>query len=148
MATTYNFTDKSLPLQVVPPEESLSENRIVVRRNILDFSINGLDAGEGDIAKAINIPANTTVLTAFIRVITAETANGTCDLGYGDNVDQWGDALSLAAADVVVGYLDAPVFFAEADTIDVVATTDSADVDLDGAKIEVTAIMIKHLDAY
>lgn len=145
---TYNFTDGSLPGQVVPAETTLHENKVVIRRNILDFSRQTLDAGVGDVAQAINIPANTTVKRAYIRVLTAETANGTCDLGYGGGVNTWGNALSLAAANVIVGGTDAPVFFAAADTIDVVATTDTADVDLDGAKIEVIAEMVKHVDIY
>jgi hypothetical protein len=81
-------------------------------------------------------------------VLTAEPANGTVDLGYGGDVDEWGDGLSLATADATVGFVDvmSPIFFADADTIDVVATTDGADVDIDGAKIEVFALMYKHVD--
>ena len=146
MATTYNFTDGSVAGHSVPADVTLHENRVRVKRNILDFSKQTLDAGEDDIAQAINIPANTTVLSAYIRVITAETANGTCDLGYGGNVDQWGDGVSLATANAIVGGLDAPKYFAAADTIDVLATTDTADVDIDGAKIEVVARMLKHVD--
>lgn len=145
---TYNFTDGSLPGQVMPAETTLHENKVVVRRNILDFSKQTLDAGVGDVAQAIKVPANTTVLRAGIRVITAETANGTCDLGYGGAVNKWGNALSLAAANAIVGGTDAPVFFAAEDTIDVAATVDTADVDLDGAKIEVFAEMLKHVDIY
>jgi hypothetical protein len=62
-------------------------------------------------------------------------------------VDEWGDGVSLATADAVVGMLDSPVYFASADTIDIVATTDGADVDIDGAKIEVFALMYKHVDS-
>lgn len=146
-ASTYNFTDGSIAGAYVPADTTLHENRVIVRRNIVDFSLQSLDAGEGDIAQVINIPADTTVLRAGIRVITAETANGTVDLGYGGDVDEWGDALSLATADVVVGMLDSPMYFAAADTIDIKATTDTADVDIDGAKVEVFALMIKHADA-
>jgi hypothetical protein len=147
MATTYNFTNGSISGAMYPAETTLHENEIVVRRNIVDFSLQTLDAGEGDIAQVLKIPAKTTVLRAGIRVITAETANGTVDLGYGGGVDEWGAGVSLATADAVVGMLDSPVYFASADTIDIVATIDVADVDIDGAKIEVFALMYKHVDS-
>lgn len=143
---TFNFTDGSISGQMRPHDVTLIENDIVIERNILDFSLQTLVAADEDVGIAITIPANTTVLTARVRVLTAETANGSIDIGYGGNVDQWGDGLSLATADVILGGLDAPVFFAAADTIDVKVTADGAAVDIDGAKIEVLAYLQKHID--
>lgn len=151
MATTYDFTDGSIAGVPVMTQTTLRENEPTILRNILDFSLQTLTAADSDVAKALIIPADTTVLNAWIRVITKETANGSCDLGItGVNVDQWGDACDLAtAADAIVGgTLAAPYFFATADTIDVLVTADGAAVDLDGAKIEVCALCVKSLDTY
>ena len=145
---TYNFTDGSIAGQIKPPETTLSENQPFILRNILDFSKQTLDAGNGDVAQALNVPAGTTVITAWIRVITAETTNGTVDLGYGGDVDKWGDGVAIDTANAIVGATVARVYFASADTIDVKATIDVADVDIDGAKIEVCALCLKSLDAY
>lgn len=146
MATTYNFTNGSIHGQMRPHDVTLHENRVRVERNILDFSLQNLNAGDSDVGQAITIPAMTTVLNARVRVITAETASGTIDLGYGTNPDQWGDGIAVDTINTIVGGIDAPVYFAAADTIDVVATTDTADVDLTIGKIEVLAFMLKHID--
>jgi hypothetical protein len=153
MATTYNFTDGSISGVPKPPEHTPIEDRLFVRRNIIDCSKQTLDAGSADVGQVINIPAGTTVINAWIRVITAETADGTCDLGYGGSVNVWGNALTLDSAagsilSLAAGSQPAPIHFAAADTIDVVATTDTTDVDLDGAKFEVVALMLKALDTY
>jgi|GEM_PF-5974015 len=145
---TYNFTDGSIKGQMVPTEVTLIENRLTIMRNIVDFSKQTLDAGNGDVAQVLNIPAGTTVLTAWIRVITAETANGTVDLGYGGDADKWGDGVAIDSANAIVGALFAPVYFASDDTIDITATTDTADVDIDGAKVEVCALCLKSKDVY
>lgn len=145
-ASTYVFYDGSINGQEIPAQHTLEDNILTVRRVIVDFSKQNLDAGEGDVAQVIPVEAGTFVMTAWLRVITAETANGTCDLGYGGNVDEWGDALALdSAADSVLGAINdwVPVYFAADDTIDIVATTDTADVDLDGAKVEVVAVLLK-----
>lgn len=147
---TYVFYDGSIAGTQIPAQYTLEDNRLVVRRVIVDCSKQTLDAGDGDIAQVIPIPAGTTVLACWLRVITAETANGTCDLGYGGS-NQWGDALALdTAAGGILGATHdwVPIYFASADTIDVTATTDTADVDLDGAKFEVVAVMLKSFDTY
>uniref|UniRef100_A0A6H1ZRU7 Putative structural protein n=1 Tax=viral metagenome TaxID=1070528 RepID=A0A6H1ZRU7_9ZZZZ len=232
MATTYNFTNASLTNVPKPPEFQAYETYPFVRRNIVDLSLRSLDAGEADVGQVINIPANTWVLDVWVRVITAETANGSIDLGYGSDVDYWGNALAIdatgqvattlhasstwdagsindgdeTAQDVTVdnaalgdivacslevdvadlaltaqvtvannvalqlnnntgGAIDLasttyhiyvnkapmrwqPLYFSAADTIDIKATTDFADVNLDGAKLEVCAIMLKSLDTF
>lgn len=150
-ASTYVFYNGSIAGQMKPAQHTPEEDEMFVKRIIVDCSKQTLDAGEGDVAQCIPVDAGTTVLAAWIRVITAETANGTCDLGYGGAVNAWGDALALdTAAGGILGATHdwVPVYFASADTIDVVATTDTADVDLDGAKFEVTAVCLKALDSY
>jgi hypothetical protein len=140
MATTYSFVDGTYQRKAI---DSLPNTLgPFVRNNIVDFANQTLEAGEGDIAQVLNIPANTWVMRVLLRTITAETANGTVDLGHDGNPDVWGDALAIDAAAGIVATLDVPQYFASADTIDVTATTDTADIDIDGWKAEVCAVMI------
>jgi hypothetical protein len=92
-ATTYNFTDGALVYDTVP--KVIESPYVKVLRNICDFSAQAIDAGEADVAQCIAIPAGTIVLDAFVRVKTAETADGTMDLGYGGDADYWGKNLNL-----------------------------------------------------
>mgnify|MGYP007066197660 CR=1 FL=1 len=143
----YNFVDGSITGGQTAAQVNYIEKDIVVYRKIVDLSLQTLDADDGDSAQVLAIPAGVTIMNAFIRIITAETTNGTLDLGItGVNVDQWGAALAMdsTAGSIVGGVLAAPYYFATADTIDVLATTDTADVDLDGAKFEVIAWGIVH----
>jgi hypothetical protein len=149
MATTYDFTNGSIGGAAVPRVKTAEENEVFFLRNIVDFSLQDLEAGETDVAQVIDIPAATTVITAWLRIMTAETADGTVDLGYGGNPDVWGDALAVdSIAGSIVGYLWVPVYFASADTIDITATTDSSDVDIDGLKVEVVAMCVKNVDTF
>lgn len=237
MATTYNFTDGSLAGQKIATRTTMRENETTILRHILDFSLQSLDAGEGDVAKALIIPANTSVFDVFIRVITAETGDGTVNLGYGSDTSYWGKslhidaigsvstmlktsavwdlgsiddhdtsnaiveakditlvgaalgdyafaypsidvtdmivaatvtaedtvtvtvtnptgaAINLASMTMYVAVDKAPsrksaLYFAAADTIDLMASTANGDIDIDGAKLEVTALCLKHLDNY
>lgn len=137
----YNFTDGSISGQPKAKDTLPNTTGLYCRSNIVDFANQTLDAGDGDTGKLINVPANTWVLGVALRVLTAEDANGTIDLGVtGGDVDQWGGALDLASTGNVET-LYAPEYFASAGTIDALATTDGADVDIDGAKIEVVAIL-------
>jgi hypothetical protein len=143
--TTYNFYNGTIAGQAIGPQMVTEINRLTVRRAIVDCSKQTLDAGNGDIAQVIPIPAGTTVMAAWLRVITAETANGTVDLGYGGS-NQWGNALAVdSAAGSILGATNSwvPIYFATADTIDITATTDTADVDIDGLKCEVVAVMLE-----
>jgi hypothetical protein len=143
--TTYNFYNGTIAGQAIGPQMVTEINRLTVRRAIIDCSKQTLDAGNGDTAHVIPIPAGTTVLAAWLRVITAETANGTVDLGYGGS-NQWGNALAVdSAAGSILGATNSwvPIYFATADTIDITATTDTADVNIDGLKCEVVAVMLE-----
>lgn len=141
-ATTYNFTDGSI-VGLEKIHDTLPNTMgPYVRAAVVDCAFQTLDAGEGDVGQVLNIPANTWVQRVLLRTITAETANGTVDLGHGGNADVWGDALAIDAAAGIVATLDVPQYFASADTIDVTATTDTADIDIDGWKFEIAAVMI------
>jgi hypothetical protein len=150
-ADTVVWYDGSISGTQVNPQMTTAVNYMVIRRVVVDLSLRTLDAGDADVAQVIPIPAGTTVVAAWLRVITADDTNATCDLGYGGSVNAWGDALALdTAAGGILGATHdwVPIYFAAADTIDVVATTDTADVDLDGAKFEVVAVMIQSIDTY
>jgi len=141
MATIYNFTDGSIDGQPKASDTLPNTSGLYSRSNIVDCANQALDAGEDDVGSVINIPADTWVLQVLLRTITAETANGTVDLGHGGVVDAWGGALAIDAAAGIVATTDLAQYFADADTIDVLATTDTADIDIDGWKFEVIAIM-------
>lgn len=140
MADTVSFTDGTYQDKAIDTLPNTMGP--FVRSNIVDCANRNLDAGEDDVGQVLNIPANTWVVRVLLRTITAETANGTVDLGHGGNPDVWGDALAIDAAAGIVATLDVPQYFASADTIDVTATTDTADVDIDGWKFEICAIMV------
>jgi hypothetical protein len=141
-ASTYNFTNGSISGQPKVIDTLPNTSGPFVRRNIVDFANQNLDAGEGDIAQVINIPADTYVVQVLLRTITAETASGTVDLGHGGDADQWGDALAVDTAAGDLTTIDTADYFASADTIDITATTDTGDVDIDGWKVEIIAIMV------
>ena len=153
---TYNFTDGSIAGQVIPRAYNTGENQLYIRRNFVDFSKQSLDAGNADVAQVINIPAGVCVIDAWLRVITKETADGTVDLGYsgsGTDVDHWGAALAVDSAVGTILRLptttDAPpIYFSSAGTIDIKATTDTNDVDIDGLKCEVVALCVNCPDSF
>jgi hypothetical protein len=148
-ADTVVWYDGSISGTPVVPQMETTNNLMTIRRIIVDFSDRTLDAGDADVAQVIPVPAGTTVLSAWLRVITAETTNGTVDLGYGGSVNAWGNALAVdSTAGLILGATHdwVPIYFSSADTIDLVATTDTADVDIDGAKVEVIAVMLKTPD--
>ena len=95
---TYNFTDGSISGMPKIADTLPNTTGTFVRSNIVDCSLQNLDAGDGDVGQVINIPADTFVMRVLLRTITAETANGTVDLGHGGNADVWGDALAIDAA--------------------------------------------------
>lgn len=141
-ATTYNFTNGSITGAPKLADTLPNSMGPFTRSAVIDCAKQTLDAGNGDVGQVLNIPANTWVQRVLLRTITAETASGTVDLGHGGNADVWGDALAIDAAAGIVATLDVPQYFASADTIDVTATTDTADVDIDGWKFEIMAVMI------
>ena len=76
------------------------ENELFFLRHIIDFSLQNLDSSATDVAQCLIIPAGVEVIDAYIRVITAETADACVNLGYGSDVDYWGKNLNLDATGV------------------------------------------------
>ena len=145
MATTYDFTDGSITGQMQPVAVTVIENRVTIMRNIVDCSKQTLTASASDVAKALNIPAGTTVLTSWMRVITAETSGAKASLGYAGGT-QFASAVAVSATGAVGGSF-APAYFSAADTIDIIADATAA-VDLDGLKVEVCALCLRSRDTY
>ena len=154
MATTYNFTDGSVqPYKPLP--QVIERDRITPVKNIVDFSKQPLDAGEDDVAQAIAIPANVTVLFCSVLPVAdgdgnLAGTNATVDIGYGGDADAWGAGIVLDTKEYNVASTGGaaptynPVYFASADTIDLTATADDADVDISAGRAEVTAYCIRH----
>lgn len=109
MATTYNFTNGSITGQPAMIERTPTENDPFLLRHIVDFSKQDLEAGESDVGQCLRIPAKTEVLDAWPRVITAETADGTFNLGYGGDADYWGKNLNADVAGSVKKVLTAAI---------------------------------------
>jgi len=101
MAATYSFIDGTYTRAAAVTQRNAVATPFEVRRNTVDFALRALDNSASDVAQALTIPAGTTVVSAYIRVITAETNDGTCDLGYGTDPTYWGKTLNLDATGVV-----------------------------------------------
>jgi len=93
MATTYDYTTGLHPY--AGAQKMLEDPEVKALRNIVDFTEHPMDASETDVAQVLAIPAGTIVLDVFMRMITAETADALCDLGYGGSVNQWGKNLNM-----------------------------------------------------
>jgi hypothetical protein len=210
----------------IPQIKQDAQKLLYTLKKEINFATQTMDAGNGDVETVLDIPANTLVLGSWINVLTACTTNGTVDLGYGSDVNYWGNGLPLdatglvstrltasetkdwgslntateatedmtvataslgdtcsvgigtdvtdvamvgfvTAADTVTAQLfnltggainlasttieafvdkaprsGAPLLFTSADTIDIVATTDTADADISSGIIEVIALCL------
>ncbi len=71
----------------------------------VDFSLQNLDAGLGDVLRVLQLPPETLVLASWVRMLTAGTTNGSVDLGYGSDVNYWGNGLVLDSARLVPSML-------------------------------------------
>lgn len=129
----------------------------LVEKTVLFSSTFTLDAGDKDVAPVIIVPEKTWVFNSWIRVMSKCPSNSTVDLGYGSDVDCWGAGLPLdTVGDVAQKAVEQedgnmvifnnraplaniPRYFEDADTIDIKATTDIADVDISSGEIKVYA---------
>jgi len=145
MADTYNYTDGSITGVPVMTQQTPNENEPRIIRQIVDFTKQNLAHAASDVGQVLIIPEGTTVLTAWLRVITAGTTSATCTLGIGTSAAVWGTGLALdSTAATVLGHLFDPQYFSSADTVDIVAggATDEA------GKYEFCALVVKTLDTY
>ena len=147
MADTYNFTNGSITDVPVVTQTTLNANEPMILRQLVDLTKQNLAHGATDIAQCLIVPEGTTVLTAWIRTITAGSASATCTLGTTENSQPavWGTALDLnSATGTTLGALFDPVYFDAAGTVDITAggATDTT------GKYEVCALCIKSLNTY
>jgi len=139
--TTYNFTNGSIGGRATI-QAPVEYGKTVVLNRIVDFSLQNLSClSSADTANVLNIPAGTTVLTAYCKVLTGE-ASTVCNIGYGSTMTTWGSALATTTANagVILGGTFAPKYFADADTIDVNGTTAGGAATLAAVKLEVFAL--------
>jgi hypothetical protein len=92
---TLNFLNASVQGTRSVQQPVLEPGQITVVRNYIDCTQQTIDAGDGDVAQVVQVPAETLVLDCFLQASTAETADATCDLGYGSDADYWGANLNL-----------------------------------------------------
>ena len=149
--TTYNCADAS-------KTKSYGADLEVWQTNI-DFSMDSLDAGLGDVAQVLRVPASAWVLMAFLKVIKKCPANSTVNFGYGGDADYFGHSLPistvgsvplktvLANAGLTTIFKDyapmmgSPLYFSAVDTLDLTATTEGADVNISSGIVEVNALI-------
>lgn len=111
-------------------------------RNTLDFATT--NAAATDIVQALKVGAGMIVTNVRTRIVTAEGATATCDVGDGDDPNGYNDAADLNAAEnVIETNLEADPYgegkyYAVEDTIDL--TLDHA---LDACVVEVSAEYIQ-----
>ena len=145
MTETYNFTNGSIAGVPVMTQQTLNANEPKILRQIIDLTKQNLAHGTTDIAQCLIIPAGTTILTAWIRVITAGTTSATCTIGTGVSAAIFGTGLDLTStAGTILGHLWDPLYTADADTVDI---TSGGATDILG-KYEVCALCLKTLNTY
>ena len=108
--------------------------KVYVQSTVIDGTSTALTSG--DVYQAINVPANSVVLSAGIDVITAGTGTGT--LALGDGSVTYVAAATQSAGQMTSGdaVAELAVTYAAADTLDV--TVGTADVN---SKVRVWALL-------
>lgn len=150
-ATTYtDFVDGTYK----NPNPVVRSDRLAILRAKVDFGHQALDAGLGDVHQVLDIPAGTYVLKVWVTTDTAvphatQSPGATIDVGYGTDPDYWGDGLKIQTAGITgipsthtSDLSSLPLYFSSADTIDIKATTDTADIDLSAGVIYVNALVL------
>lgn len=115
---TLNFLNASVQGTRTVQQPALEPGEIVVVRNYIDCTQQTIDAGDGDVAQVVQVPAETLVLDCFLQATTAETADATCNLGYGTDPDYWGANLNLDVTGAV------PTVLTGSDTWDAASIAD------------------------
>jgi len=147
MATRAQFLDNTYGNAWGTTKRTLEQ--LEIWRNQINFGT--LSAAINDVFQALQIPADTWVLHAWLRVITACGTGVSADLGYGTDADKWGQFLTLNTVQVISGQhqessgagiiergVNAPFHFTSGDTIDIVLNK-AATV----GKVDVCAMVIR-----
>ena len=128
MATRTQFTDGTYGSAWNTTKRSLE--KLEIWRNGISFTT--LSASLNDVYTALLIPADTWILHAWLRVVTACATGVSADLGYGSDTDKWGQFLKLTATGIISGQhqeatgggiiergVNEPFHFSSDDTIDI-----------------------------
>ena len=109
--------------------------KVYVQSTVIDGTSTALT--NGDVYQAINIPANSIVMSAGIDVITAGTGTGT--LALGDGTVTYVAAATQSAGQMTSGdaLAELAVTYAAADTLDVTVATANVN-----SKVRVWAILV------
>lgn len=131
-------------------------DKVFVLHNVIDFGDGDHTHADGDVLEVLNVPAGVLVLRAGHKVVAAEGGTAAGTLGDGADPDGFVAASNLNATagttqisalalttgtpNTVTGY-SAGKFYAEADTIDYVATNalDAAVVDFFAVCVDLNA---------
>ena len=109
--------------------------KVYAQSTVIDGTSTALTSG--DVYQAINVPANSLVLSAGIDVITAGTGTGT--LALGDGTVTYVAAATQSAGQMTSGdaLAELAVTYAAADTLDVTVATANVN-----SKIRVWAVLV------
>ena len=109
--------------------------KVYAQSTVIDVTSTALTSG--DVYQAINVPANSVVLSAGIDVITAGTGTGT--LALGDGTVTYVAAATQSAGQMTSGdaLAELAVTYAAADTLDVTVATANVN-----SKVRVWAILV------
>ena len=109
--------------------------KVYAQSTVIDGTSTALTSG--DVYQAINVPANSVVLSAGIDVITAGTGTGT--LALGDGTVTYVAAATQSAGQMTSGdaLAELAVTYAAADTLDVTVATANVN-----SKIRVWAVLV------
>ena len=109
--------------------------KVYAQSTVIDGTSTALTSG--DVYQAINVPANSVVLSAGIGVITAGTGTGT--LALGDGTVTYVAAATQSAGQMTSGdaLAELAVTYAAADTLDVTVATANVN-----SKVRVWAILV------
>lgn len=110
----------------------------------INFALQSLDAGNGDVHQALNVFPGDIVIAAWLKVLTACPDRTTVDFGNGGIVNRWGNAMPLDA----VGYVSPILTGSKTFDYDMIEDKSSQTVDLivDGAAFGDTVIASPSID--
>jgi len=82
------------------PKTRRIDGALYLLTQTVNFAQQNLDAGNGDVLRVLAIRPETLVLKCWARVLSAAPTNATVDLGYGSDVNYWGNGLKIDAAGI------------------------------------------------
>lgn len=96
-----NYDTFRIGANAVPQKKQYVGRQKYFLSKTINFANQNLDAGNADVARILDIEANTIVKGVWVKVGTACATNATIDVGYGSDVNYWGNGMPLDATGVV-----------------------------------------------